>query len=444
MRKLQKSNKQFQKAITKLPLGVSSNFRYWGEDKTIYIKRAKGARLWDLDDNEYIDYRLAYGPTILGYADPRVDEAARHGIEIGGVFALATELEYEVAKQISGMVPAAELVRFSNSGTEAVMAALRVARAYSGKDGHIVLEGGYHGIFNEVLWETDIEKWNPKDGDPKIISAGEGIPEIIKLLFHTVPLNDANALEDVLKKHGDNIAAFLVEPIMGNCCGLTATKQYMQDVRSLCDKHDVVLIIDEVKTGFRVAKGGVQELLGVQADLCTFAKAVANGYPISMLAGREEIMRTIGDRVLHGGTFTAHSVSLSAANKTLEILDETDALMHIAKYGHKLQVELGQILSNRNIAHCFEGHPSMMGLFFNNQAPKDYRDWSKTNYEFYNAMAPELHELGIMIEPDSREPWFMCEAHNMECFKETLDKFEKAVDITLNKLPTEYLHLVTS
>ena len=161
MRDLQKSNKQFQKAITKLPLGVSSNFRYWGEDKTIYIKRAKGARLWDLDDNEYIDYRLAYGPTILGYADPRVDEAARRGIEIGGVFALATELEYEVAKQISGMVPAAELVRFSNSGTEAVMAALRVARAYSGKDGHIILEGGYHGIFNEVLWETDIEKWDP-------------------------------------------------------------------------------------------------------------------------------------------------------------------------------------------------------------------------------------------------------------------------------------------
>ena len=116
---------------------------------------------------------------------------------------------------------------------------------------------------------------------------------------------------------------------------------------------------------------------------------------------------------------TRSAISLSAANKTLEILDETDALMHIEKYGHKLQVTFGQILSNRNITHCFEGHPSMMGLFFNNQAPKDYRDWSKTNYEFYDAMAPELHELGIMIEPDSREPWFMCEAHNMECFKET-------------------------
>ncbi|HLU07022.1 MAG TPA: aminotransferase class III-fold pyridoxal phosphate-dependent enzyme, partial [Woeseiaceae bacterium] len=134
---------------------MSSNFRYWGDDKTIYARRGKGGRLWDIDGNEYIDYRLAYGPAILGYADPRVDEAAREGIEIGGVFALATELEYEVASRISKMVPAAELVRFSNSGTEAVMAAMRIARAHTGKDAHIVVEGGYHGVFNEVLWYAD-------------------------------------------------------------------------------------------------------------------------------------------------------------------------------------------------------------------------------------------------------------------------------------------------
>ncbi len=409
-----------------------------------WMKRGKGARLWDIDDNEYIDYRLAYGPAILGYADPRVDEAARAGMEIGGVFALATELEYEVAERISKMVPAAELIRFSNSGTEAVMAALRIARAYSGKDGHIVMEGGYHGIFSEVLWYSNVEDWDPKNGDPPILPFGEGVPEIIKPLFHTVPLNDANALEDVLKKHGDDIGAFLVEPIMGNCCGLTATGQYLQDVRSLCDKHDVVLIIDEVKTGFRVAKGGVQELLGVKADLCTFAKAVANGYPLSVVAGREEIMRKIGDGVVHGGTFTAHSVALSAAAKTLEILDETDTLANIEKYGRKLQEGLGQILDARNIPYCFVGHPAMTGLFFSNEVPKDYRDWINTNYEFYDAVAPELHELGILVEPDSREPWFMCEAHDMKCLGETLDKFEKAVDITLNKLPNERRPVATA
>ncbi len=444
MRTLKKSNAQFQKAMTRLPLGVSSNFRYWGEDKTIYVKRARGARLWDIDDNEYIDYRLAYGPNILGYADSRVDDAARQGMEIGGVFALATELEFEVADRIGKMVPAAELVRFSNSGTEAVMAALRVARAYSGKDGHIVIEGGYHGIFNEVLWYADVEEWNSRDGEPEILPAGEGVPQILKQLFHTVPLNDANALEGVLKKHGDDIGAFLVEPIMGNCCSLTATRQYMEDARSLCDRYDVLMIIDEVKTGFRVARGGVQEILGVQADLCTFAKAVANGYPLSVIAGREEIMRKIGDGVVHGGTFTGHSVSLAAAKKTLEILDETDALANIEKYGNRLQQGLSRILGARDIPHCFVGHPSMMGLFFDAVAPSDYRGWVNTDYEFYDALAPELHELGILVEPDSREPWFMCEAHDVKCLKETLDIFERAVDITLNKLPSERRHIVTA
>jgi len=437
MRSLEKSNQQFRKALTKLPLGVSSNFRYWGEDKTIYVKRGKGARLWDIDDNEYIDYRLAYGPVILGYADSRVDDAARAGIDVGGVFALGTELEYEVAAKISAMVPSAELVRFSNSGTEAVMAALRIARAHTGKDGHIILEGGYHGLFTEVLWYTEVEDWKPQDGAPEILPYGDGVPALMRPLFHAVPLNDANAVEDVLKKNHQDIGAFLIEPIMGNCGGLTATAEYMADVRALCDKYNVALVIDEVKTGFRVAKGGVQELYGVEADICTFAKALGNGYPISVVAGREDIMRNIGDGVVHGGTFTAHSVALAAASKTLQILDETDALATIRKYGEDLQAGLSGILQARGIEHCFPGHPSMMGLFFSEEAPADYRAWVNTDYKFYDALAPELHNLGILVEPDCREPFFICEAHDVKCLNETLDKFETAVDITMKKANTK-------
>ncbi|MEX2259690.1 MAG: aminotransferase class III-fold pyridoxal phosphate-dependent enzyme [Woeseia sp.] len=433
MRCLDKSNRHFRKALTRLPLGVASNFRYWGEDRTIYVKKGKGARLWDIDDNEYIDYRLGYGPTILGYADERVDQAARNGMDVGGVFALSTELEYEVADRISRMVPAAELVRFSNSGTEAVMAALRIARAHTGKDGHIVLEGGYHGVFNEVLWYTEVEDWSPKDGDPEVLPFGDGVPAIVKPLIHTVPLNDANALEDTLKRWHNVVGAMLIEPIMGNCCGLSATSEYLRDVRSLCDKYDVLMVVDEVKTGFRVARGGAQELFGVKADLCTFAKAMANGYPISVVAGREDVMRNVGDSVVHGGTFTAHSVSLAAASKTLEILDETDALANVAKYGGELRKGLSKILASRGIPHSFIGHESMTGLFFDEVAPANYRDWVNSNYEFYDAMAPNLHDLGIVVEPDSREPWFMCEAHDVKCLAETLDKFEQAVDITLQK-----------
>jgi len=433
MRSLAKSNQHFERAVTKLPLGVSSNFRYWGDDQTIYVHHGKGGRMWDIDGNEYIDYRLGYGPIILGYGDERVDEAARKGMEVGGVFALSTELEYQVASRISKMVPAAELVRFSNSGTEAVMAALRVARAHTGKDGHIAIEGGYHGVFTEMLWQSEVEDWDQKS-EPELLPYGDGVPAVTKQLFHPVQLNDANQAEDVLKKHHNEIGAFLIEPIMGNCCSITADKQYLHDVRELCNRYDVMLIVDEVKTGFRVAKGGVQELFDFKADLCTFAKAVGNGYPISVVAGREDVMRHIGDGVVHGGTFTGHSVSLAAADKTLEILDETDALQTIRDYGSELQQGLSNILNGRGIAHCFTGAPALMGMFFADRAPRNYREWVHSDYEFYDTLAPELHNQGILVEPDSREPWFLCESHSKGCLDDTLQRFEKAVDITMEKM----------
>ena len=434
-RSLKKSNQHFLKANTRLPLGVTSNFRYWGEDKTFYVSHGKGGRIWDIDDNEYIDYRLGYGPAILGYANEEVDQAAREGMDIGGVFALATEREFTVAEQISNMVPAAELVRFSNSGTEAVMAALRLARAYTGKEKHVMVEGGYHGVFSEVLWGVDMDEWSPEQGEPELGADSAGIPSVLKELVHILPLNDANRVEELFKRDGDNIAAFIIEPILGNCCSITAEKSYLQDVRALCDKYNVVLIIDEVKTGFRVARGGVQELMGVKADLCTFAKAVANGYPISVVAGREDIMRQVGNGVIHGGTYTAHSVALAAAEKTLDIIQSTNVLADIADYGTKLQSGISAILNKRGVAHSYVGHPSMGGLFFHSTPPTNYRDWIKTNHEFYEALAPVLHDHGVIVEPDSREPWFICAAHDEQCLTDTLSRFEQAVDITLESTP---------
>jgi glutamate-1-semialdehyde 2,1-aminomutase len=332
------------------------------------------------------------------------------------------------------MVPAAELVRFSVSGTEAVMAALRLARAFTGKDSYVLVEGGYHGVFSEGLWQTDIENWQESHGDPELVAYSKGVPELYGHLIHSVPMNDANRLERLFKRHADNIAALLIEPMMGNCCAITAETKYLQDVRTLCDKYDVVLIIDEVKTGFRVARGGVQELMGVRADLCTFAKAMANGYPISALCGREDIMRLVGAGVVHGGTFTGHALSLAAAERTLQILEETPALENIAQFGRRLREGLGQVLARRGIPHCFVGHPAMSGLFFAPVPPKDYRDWVKTDYTFYDAMAPKLHDLGILVEPDSREPWFACEAHDESCLTTTVSAFERAVDQTLDDL----------
>ena len=435
-----RNQEHFRRALQRLPLGVASNFRFWGEGRTVYVKEGRGARVVDLDGNIYVDYRMGYGPAILGYADPRVDAAACAGMKVGGVFALSTELELKVAERIARMVPAAELVRFSNSGTEAVMAALRLARAYTGKDDYIILEGSYHGLFDAAMWYTPMDKWQ-QVGDPEVYPYSEGVPLSTRNFAHFVQANDANQLEDVLRRHASRVACLLIEPIMGNCLGIAADPAYLRAARALCDKYGVLMVIDEVKTGFRVAKGGAQELYGVQADLCTFAKAVANGYPISVLAGRESIMRKIGRGVAHGGTYTAHPVSLAAADETLRILDETDALQRIAQYGTRLRQGMSSILKARGIAHSFVGHPSMSGLYFAHEPPRTYRDWKGSDYTFYDAAARVLHEERILCEPDSREPWFVSAAHDESCLKDTLAAFEVAIDTTLrsqrtsNKMP---------
>ena len=436
--KLDKSTAHFQRAVKAMPLGVSSNFRFWGEGKTVYVKRGRGARLWDFDDNCYIDYRLGYGPAILGHCHPEVDAAAREGQEVGTVFALGTEREVVVAEMISEMVPAAELVRFSNSGTEAVMAALRLARGATGRDHYVTFEGSYHGLFDATMWTADMANMTDAVKGPEVVSYGKGIPQLVRQLFWQVPYNDANRLEDVLKQHGHTIAAVLIEPILGNCCGIPSKPEFLKAVRELCTKYDVLMIVDEVKTGFRVAKGGAQELYGIKADICTMAKAVANGYPIACIGGREDLMRHYGRGVAHGGTYTAQAMSLAAAEKTLTILRDTTALADIAGYGKAMQEGIGRILRARGVPHSFTGHHSMSGLFFRETPPDNYRDWKTSDYTFYDHLAEKLIERGVMCEPDSREPWFISSAHDADCLAETLDVFEEAVDITLEELGREH------
>src|SRR5499433_3142128 len=205
--KLDKSTAHYNRAMKAMPLGVSSNFRFWGEGKTVYVKRGRGALIWDLDENCYVDYRLGYGPAILGHCHPEVDAAAREGQEVGAVFALGTEREVVVAELIREMVPAAELVRFSNSGTEAVMAALRLARGATGRDNYVTFEGSYHGLFDATMWTADMENYKDTSREPELTTYGRGIPGLLKNLFWQVPYNDANRLEDVLKRNADKIAA---------------------------------------------------------------------------------------------------------------------------------------------------------------------------------------------------------------------------------------------
>ena len=249
--------------------------------------------------------------------------------------------------------------------------------------------------------------------------------------------NDVDAFEALVKKHRDQVSALIMTPFHHPVfadCELPADG-FFESLEAICQKEGILLILDDIRVGVRLGSSGSHEYFGIRPDMACHSKAIGNGYPISVVAGREDIMRKVGDGVVHGGTYTCHSVSLAAAEKTLEILDETDALETIANYGSAMQAGMSKVLNARGIEHSFSGHPAMGGLFFNKEVPGTFRDWLNSDYTFYDAMAEELHELGILCEPDSREPWFICESHAKDDSLEvTLSAFETAVDMTLEKL----------
>ena len=400
-----------------MPQGVAENYRYWGDDRTVFVESSKGCWLTDCDGKRYVDFRLGYGPIILGYRDERVDQAVIDQItQRGTLSGFATELDTEVVKQIKAMCPNVEKMRFANSGTEAVMGAVRTARGYTKRDRVVIVEGGFHGLYDEMMWKSDIEQWDPKGSiPPSVIPFGGGIPATARNLVDLIVLNDTEMLETLFAKRGEQIACVVLEPIIGNAGSISATQAWLQRLRDLCTEHGTMLIIDEVKTGFRVAKGGAQQLYGIYADLTSYAKAMGNGYPVAAFGGRAEVMDVVGSNrggVVHGGTYTGNLVALSAAHATLKILSDTDALNTVNRVGNQIKDLLGRVFTAAGIEYAFAGPPAMLGIHFTPNVPTNYRDWRITNSDLYRAFAWKLIDYGVMLEPDSREPWFFCEAHS--------------------------------
>ena len=418
---MSKINKPATSALLKqahnnMPLGVADSYRYWGEDNTVFVKSSLGCTITDADDQQFIDFRLAYGPIILGYRDSRVDQEVVAAItERGTISGFSTDLDSQVVELIKLMCPNIDKMRFANSGTEAVIGAVRTARGFTGRNKIVVVEGGFHGLYDEMMWKSDVDNWdNTTEAAPKIASFGGGIPEASREHLETVPLNDFAAIDEVFARVGEDIAAIVIEPILGNCGSIASSQEYMQKLRDICDANGSLLIMDEVKTGFRVAKGGAQELYGIHADLTTYAKAMGNGYPVAAFGGRADVMDVISFNkkgVTHGGTYTANMIALSAAKATLTILSESDAYANINKAGADIQQVLSRVFSKHGIEHKFAGPDAMFGIHFGSQVPQNYRDWKQTDSELYTEFAMNLIESGIMLEPDSREPWFICEAH---------------------------------
>ena len=399
-----------------MPQGVAENYRYWGDDRTVFIQNASGCRLTDSDGKTYVDFRLGYGPIILGYRDARVDDAVIRQIkQTGTLTGFATALDTEVVKQIKAMCPQIDKMRFANSGTEAVMGAVRTARGFTKRERIVLVEGSFHGLYDELMWKSDIENWQASDTHaPAVIPFGAGIPAKARDLVDIIGLNDFDALENLFKQRSDQLACVLLEPIIGNAGSISASQAWLQRLRDLCDQNGTLLLIDEVKSGFRVAKGGAQSLYGIYADLTTYAKAIGNGYPVAAFGGRAAVMDVIGSNkgaVVHGGTYTANLVGLSAAHATLDILANTDALKTVDEAGTQIKNVLSNVFTRAGVEHAFAGPPAMLGIHFTPDVPQTYRDWRKTDSRLYNLFAWELIDRGVMLEPDSREPWFFCEAH---------------------------------
>lgn len=423
----------YARAVRSMPGGTSSNFRAWGDD-TVYVDRGKGGRVWDLDGNEFIDLRLGYGPVILGHADERVDEAVARAARKGVSFSLTTEEEVQVAELIKAMTGWVEMARMTVSGTEATMHAIRVARAHTRRDKIVKFEGQYHGMHDYALISVlpkDVSMLGERS-NPVRLAWGRGIPQAITETVVPAPYNDVEVLRGIFEGNPGEIAAVIVEPVLGNAQGILPQPGFLAGVRALCDQFGAVLIFDEVKTGFRFARGGAAEYFGVTPDLATYAKAMGNGYPAAAFGGRREVMSVLPADVSHGGTYAGNRVAAAAAVATLTILRETDALETIRATGEAMQAGLGEILRRHSVAHVFTGHPSMFGVVFAERQPTDYRGWADTDHELYDAVAKGMLARGAMPEPDSREPWFICAAHTGDDVLQTCEIFEEALRAALD------------
>jgi len=429
-RDLTQTRALFERAKQTIPYGVNSNFRYWGDDDTLVIPRGAGAHIWDVDENRYIDYRLAFGPIILGHGYGPVVERVSSAIRDGTLFAWTTPLEIQVAERIARMT-GVDKVRLGNTGTEVTMHALRIARAYTGRERFVKFEGQYHGMHDYVLFSTASTPASVLGcrRSPVNVPTSSGIPDGIRQYVINLPFNDVERLEETLEARWQDVAAIFVEPLMGNAAGIMPRPGWLEKIRELCDRYSIILIFDEVKTGFRIANGGAQEHFGIQADLVAYAKAMGNGFPIAAIGGKEAVMSVLEPgAVAHGGTYTGNVVGCAAADATLEILETQPIIETIYERGRRLMDGIHGTLTQAGIPHYVTGLPPIFGFILGTEEePLDFRAYQAGDGALYEELIMALIERGVMPDGDGREPWFLSYSHSEEDITDTLTAFEEAV-----------------
>jgi glutamate-1-semialdehyde 2,1-aminomutase len=428
--KLDKSRELYERSRKSLAGGVSSNVRLSEKPVPLFFQRAKGSRLYDVDGNEYIDYVLGQGPDVFGHAPDFLLEAVTRGMRNGQVFAGQHELEIRVSEAIQRLVPSAELVRYASSGTEVVQAALRVARAYTARPKFIKFEGHYHGWMDSVYYSMSpsLEQAGAYDAPNSVpMSAGMAPGTADEVII--LPWNDVEVLRAAVERHGDQVAAIITEPILCNTNCIMPRPGYLEEMRRLCDERGILLIFDEVITGFRVALGGAQELFGVTPDLSTFAKAVAGGFPLAMLAGKREMMGLIADgTVMHGGTVNSNVMVMAAAEAALQMLTENDGAAYKQLYstGAALMEGLSERARKHEIELLIQGPgPCFFTTFTNASEITDYRSHrSNADEAAYARFHDAMLERGVRLT--SRGLWFVSTAHTPQDVEQTLESADQA------------------
>ncbi|WP_343701952.1 glutamate-1-semialdehyde 2,1-aminomutase [Chitinophaga sp.] len=415
-----KSKALFEQAGNVIPGGVNSPVRAFKSvgGTPVFMQHAKGAYMYDVDGNRYIDYINSWGPMILGHAYEPVVKAIQEYATYSTSFGAPTRLEVEVAELIVSMVPNIDMVRMVNSGTEACMSALRLARGFTGRNKVIKFEGNYHG-----------------HADSFLVSAGSGVatlgiqavPGVTTTVAEdtlTAPYNNLPAVEQLIAEHPEQVAAIIVEPVAGNMGCILPQPGFLEGLRSLCDQHGIVFIMDEVMTGFRLAKGGAQELFNIKADLVTFGKIIGGGMPVGAFAGRREIMEHVAPagKVYQAGTLSGNPIAMIAGYTLLKTLNEHPSIYtQLEEKTGQLVAGLRGALGAAGVVHQINHIGSMMSVHFAEYPIVDFTAASGANNELFRRFFHAMLERGVYLPPSAFESWFICHALGQEDIEFTIE-----------------------
>lgn len=412
-----KSEELFKEAKNYLPGGVDSPVRAY-KPYPFFASIAKGSKIFDVDGNSYIDYCLAYGPLVLGHANEKIMHEVADQMKIGSAYGVPTEKEIELAKLVIKKVPCAEMVRFVNSGTEATMSAIRLARAATHKNKIIKFEGSYHGAHDYVL---------VKSGSGAVgLPDSPGVPEDTTKNTVLIPFNNEEAVTNLVEKEGNDIAAIIVEPIMGNIGCILPKEGYLKFLRRITTQNNIVLIFDEVITGFRIAEGGAQEYFGITPDLVTLGKILGGGFPMGALAGKKELMEMIAPSgtVYQAGTFNGNPISVTAGIAMLNQLNNS-FYSELDKKGNIMRSGIQDILDDNSLDFKLMGLSSMFQIYFTNNEVYDYSSAKSADTEKFDHYFHTLLKNGVFVPPSQFECCFLSLMHDTEDIQKTLDTIEQ-------------------